>query len=123
MKYQDNNKEIERAYLVMQTLEQDPEITQREIAKKLGMSLGLVNYCIKGLCEVGFIKMENFFKSKNKFGYIYILTPKGIAEKTKITLRFLSKKQVEFEKLRKEIDDLKIEIEKNTVRYDNRESR
>jgi EPS-associated MarR family transcriptional regulator len=105
-----SKKHEERHYQLLQLLEENPELTQRELAEKLGISLGLVNYCIKGLADVGFIKMKNFSKSKNKLGYMYLLTPIGIIEKSKITVKFLASKQDEFEKLKKEIDELKAKV-------------
>ena len=78
-------------------------LTQREIAKELNLSLGKINYCLQELKKKGLIKMSNFSKSKNKIKYIYVLTPKGIAEKSKITLRFLKEKMKEYEDLKKEI--------------------
>jgi EPS-associated MarR family transcriptional regulator len=77
----------------------NPEISQRGIAEHMGFSLGKVNYCIKALTEIGFIKLQNFSKSNNKSGYLYLLTPKGLKEKTALTKRFLQKKQLEYEKL------------------------
>lgn len=106
----DNNQKEERAYQVMQLVEANPDLTQRELAKQLGISLGLVNYCIKALIDVGFIKMQSFVKSKNKFGYVYVLTPKGIAEKALITESFLSRKIEEYKALKEEIEKLKQSI-------------
>lgn len=96
----------------MKRLEENPDITQRELAKELGISLGGVNYCIKALMEKGLVKMQNFSHSKNKFGYVYLLTPAGIAEKTSLTARFLKRKMQEYEAIRVEIEALKEEMSK-----------
>lgn len=96
----------------MKRLEENPDITQRELAKELGISLGGVNYCIKALMEKGLVKMQNFNHSKNKFGYVYLLTPAGIAEKTSLTARFLKRKMQEYETIRVEIEALKKEMSK-----------
>jgi EPS-associated MarR family transcriptional regulator len=88
---------------ILRKLEKNPILTQREIAKELNFSLGKINYCLQELKKRGLIKISNFSKSKNKIKYIYVLTPKGIAEKSKITLRFLKEKMKEYEDLKKEI--------------------
>ena len=80
-------------------IERDGTASQRQIAKKTGLSIGKVNYCIKALIDIGFIKINNFNKSKRKLDYAYILTPKGIIEKTKITKKFIIKKKQEYDKL------------------------
>ena len=95
-----NNKKIKEDDLkVLHLVHNNPEISQRGIAQQVGISLGKVNYCIKALTEVGFIKLQNFSKSNNKSGYLYVLTPKGIKKKTILTKRFLEIKQLEYEKL------------------------
>ena len=96
---------------VLRQLENDPEITQRELAKELGVSLGKANYCLKALIDKGLVKAANFKNSNNKSAYIYLLTPKGIEEKSRITLHFLKRKIDEYENLRKEISELKQEIQ------------
>ena len=96
---------------VLRRLENDPEITQRALAKELGISLGKANYCLKALIDKGLVKAGNFKNSNNKSAYIYLLTPKGIEEKSRITLHFLQRKIDEYEKLRTEIDELKQEIQ------------
>ena len=88
-------------------LEEKPELTQRELAQKLGISLGGVNYCLKALIDIGHIKVSNFRKNPNKSIYLYLLTPQGIAEKTKLTADFLKRKMAEHHALKKEIDSLK----------------
>ena len=96
----------EMSYRVMQLLQEDPDLTQRELAEKLGVSVGGVNYCLKALVDKGWVKMKNFAHSKNKFGYIYVLTPTGLAEKAIITQRFLKRKMDEYEQLKAEIEAL-----------------
>ena len=100
----------ELEYKILKLLEKKPDQTQRELAMALGISLGKTHYLIKSLIDIGFIKLDNFQKSNNKWGYIYLLTPNGIIEKSKITAKFLIKKQKEYDKLRKEISDLEKEV-------------
>lgn len=87
-------------------LQENPDVTQREIAERLGVSTSGLNYCLNALIEKGWIKVQNFSHSKNKFGYIYVLTPNGIMEKVTLTSRFLKRKQAEYEALRDEIESL-----------------
>ncbi len=94
----------------MRLLEENPDLTQRELAQSLGVSVGSVNYCLKALVDRGWVKMKNFAYSKNKFGYIYVLTPAGLAEKAIITQRFLKRKMDEYEQLKAEIEALKSEV-------------
>ena len=94
------------AFRVMRLLESDPDITQREIAKALGVSTSGVNYCLKALVEKGWVKVQNFSQSKNKFGYIYVLTPQGISHKASLAGRFLQRKMQEYEAIRAEIESL-----------------
>ena len=96
----------------MRILEDTPDLTQRELAEMLGMSLGGINFCLNALIEKGFVKVTNFQKSKNKFGYVYLLTPRGIAEKASLTRIFLQRKMNEYEELRGEIEALKAEASK-----------
>ena len=96
---------------VLRHLENDPEITQRALARELGVSLGKANYCLKSLIDKGLVKAGNFKNSNNKSAYIYLLTPKGIEEKSHITIHFLKRKIDEYEKLRAEIDELKQEVQ------------
>ena len=91
-------------FRVLHTLEDNPYITQRELAKKLGVSLGGVNYCLKALAEIGHIKISNFQKNPNKSTYFYLLTPKGFSEKAELTAGFLRRKITEYEALKKELD-------------------
>ena len=103
--------EEEDAYLeVMRLLENNPHMSQREIAAALGVSLGKANYCLKALLEKGWLKMQNFRGSKNKLGYAYLLTPMGILEKSEITARFLQRKIQEYNRLHKLIETLQSEV-------------
>ena len=99
------------SFRVMRILQDNPDLTQRELADKLGVSLGGLNYCLKALIEKGLVKMKNFAHSKNKFGYVYVLTPTGVAEKAAITHRFLRRKMDEFDALEAEIEALKTELD------------
>lgn len=97
-------------FRVLRMLQDNPDMTQREIAQSLGLSTSGLNYCLKALIEKGWVKVHNFSQSKNKFGYIYVLTPQGIAEKTYLTSRFLMRKMAEYEALRAEIESLHAEV-------------
>jgi len=90
---------------VLRKIQNKPESTQRELAEELGFSLGKLNYCLKALKTKGLIKIDNFTKNPNKINYIYVLTPKGIAEKTQLTLNFMKKKMEEYDELKKEIKE------------------
>ncbi len=96
-------------YRVMQLLQEDPDLTQRELAEKLGVSVGGVNYCLKALVDKGWVKMKNLTHSKNKFGYVYVLTPHGLSEKAELTGRFLKRKMAEYEIIKNQIKNLKAE--------------
>jgi EPS-associated MarR family transcriptional regulator len=100
-------------FRVMRILQENPDLTQRELAEKLGISVGGLNYCLKALIGKGLVKMRNFATSKNKFGYVYVLTPIGMTEKAIITRRFLRRKMEEYEALKAEIEILKSEIEES----------
>ena len=88
---------------VLRKLEKSPESTQRELAEDLGFSLGKLNYCLKALRQKGLVKISNFKKNPNKINYFYVLTPKGIAEKTKLTINFMKRKMKEYDELKKEL--------------------
>ena len=88
---------------VLRKIQRKPESSQRELAEDLGFSLGKLNYCLKALKVKGLVKIKNFKKNPNKLNYIYILTPKGVSEKTKLTLNFMKRKMKEYDELRKEI--------------------
>lgn len=94
----------------MRLLQANPQMTQRELADALGVSLGKTNFCIKALFEKGLIKLQNFQSNRHKLAYSYLLTPSGIAEKSAITARFLARKMSEYEKLKIEIASLQHEI-------------
>ena len=96
-------------FRVLRLLQENPDITQREMAERLGVSTSGLNYCLKALIDKGWVKVQNFSQSKNKFGYVYVLTPLGIAEKVALTGRFLSRKMREYEQLRAEIERLQLE--------------
>lgn len=100
----------EYRYKILKLVDSNPEISQREIAKQLGISLGKANFCLKALIEVGMVKASNFRNSKNKLAYMYLLTPSGIETKSAITLRFLKHKVEEHDALLKEIEELRKEV-------------
>jgi EPS-associated MarR family transcriptional regulator len=99
----------ELRYQLLKHLEQNPEMSQRQLASELGISLGKANYCLKALVEKGWVKAGNFRRNPNKLQYGYLLTPKGVDEKARVTLRFLKSKQQEYETLQKEINELRKE--------------
>ena len=91
-------------------LQGNPDLTQREIAQALGLSTSGLNYCLKALIDKGWVKVQNFSHSKNKFGYIYVLTPLGISQKVALAASFLKRKIKEYEELKNEIDDVRVEL-------------
>ena len=95
----------------MRLLGDNPDMTQRELAEALGVSLGAVNYCLKALVEKGWVKLESFQSNPKKLGYLYLLTPPGLAAKTQLTARFLKRKLGEYEDLRAEIEALTAEVD------------
>ena len=97
LKEQDNFEVLRKIY-------KNPQASQREMAKELGFSLGKLNYCLKALKDKGFVKIKNFQKKEDKISYIqYIITPRGIAERTKLTINFMKRKMKEYDELKKEI--------------------
>jgi EPS-associated MarR family transcriptional regulator len=98
-------------YRLLKLLEPNPQLSQREVARELGISVGKVNYCLKALIDRGWIKAGNFKNSANKTAYMYLLTPRGIEEKTRVTTRFLQTKMQEYEALKTEIEQLRREAE------------
>lgn len=102
MKKRSNRSEEELE--ILRKIEENPKLTQREIAEHLGLSLGKINYLIKALLGKGFLKVNNFRRSDNKLGYLYMLTPAGVDTKRKLTLLFLQRKAEEFDKLKEEIN-------------------
>jgi len=99
----------EYRYRILKLLEADPHASQRRIADELGISLGRVNYCLQALIQKGLVKVNNFRNNANKQIYLYLLTPKGINEKTRVTLRFLKVKMAEYEALERELEVLRTE--------------
>ena len=97
-------------FKLLRYLEDHPQVSQRELAEHLGVSLGKANYCLKALIEKGLVKARNFKNSDNKRAYLYVLTPQGIENKTRITAAFLKRKMQEFEQLKDEIAQLEQEV-------------
>ena len=108
MRLDDNHR-----YKLLKLLQDDPSLNQRNLAESMDISLGKVNFCLKALIEQGWIKAKRFHHSHNKKAYAYILTPRGIEEKAKVTARFLRRKMTEFETLQQEIAELRRENDKN----------
>lgn len=106
----------ELRYKVLRLLEQQPQLSQRALARELGLSLGKVNYCVQALIEKGLVKARNFRNSQNKTGYMYYLTPKGVDDKARVTVRFLKAKMAEYEQLKVEIDALLRDADKERAR-------
>lgn len=109
-------------FWTLKLLQERPGITQRALAKEVGMSLSGINYCIGALAEKGWIKMGNFSKNPDKLSYAYLLTPTGVAEKAVLTRRFLQRKMAEYEKLRGEIEALQREANPTAVQPDTSKS-
>lgn len=105
------NLETEEALRVLREIGSNPEMTQRELSSRLGLSLGKINFLVKALIDKGLIKAENFKNSKQKSAYLYFLTPRGIEEKTRATYLFLKRKMDEYERLEAEIRQLKEEVD------------
>ena len=97
-------KNTEDQFEVLRKLQKKPNSSQRQLASSLGFSLGKLNYCLNALKDKGLIKIENFTKNPKKLNYIYVLTPKGISEKTKLTINYMEKKMKEYDELKKELD-------------------
>ena len=103
---EDKNKDSEINLEILRNIEDNPNLTQRQMAKELDVSLGKINYLIKSLIEKGSLIIENFRTSDNKLGYLYVITPKGIEQRRKLTLEFLKRRSEEFDKLKKEMERL-----------------
>jgi EPS-associated MarR family transcriptional regulator len=101
----------EHVMKALRVLEKHPELSQRQLAKALGISLGKTHYILNSLIDVGLVKVHNFKRSDNKLGYAYLLTPRGLVEKAKVTKRFLARKQREYKELERQIADLTKEVE------------
>ena len=100
-----NDDEKKQVYLnILRKINSDKDVSQRGLAKELGFSLGKLNYCLKSLKDKGYIKIKNFQQNPNKINYAYILTPKGISQKTRLTISFMRKKMQEYDELKKELD-------------------
>jgi EPS-associated MarR family transcriptional regulator len=108
-------------FRVLALLERNPDISQRDLAKALGVSLGGVNYSLRALVEKGMVKAQNFSSSDKKLSYAYILTPKGLAEKSLLTARFLKRKMDEYEALKAEIESLQFSLrdQRQSSMFDN----
>ena len=105
MKENKNSKDNIDHLNILRKIKNNPEVSQRELAKELGFSLGKLNYCIKALQQKGLVKIENFKKNPNKLNYLYVLTPEGIAAKTKLTINFMKKKMLEYDELKSEMEN------------------
>jgi len=108
-------------YKLLKRLEENPNLSQRELARELNISLGKVNYCLKALLDKGWVKMGNFKKNPNKLGYAYILTPSGVEEKANVTSQFLKQKLQEHEELTQEIEQLRKEVTQQDLPFSFRE--
>jgi EPS-associated MarR family transcriptional regulator len=103
-------QQIDTEYTVLKVLNDNPTMTQRQLSKELGLSLGKTNYVLHALMDKGFMKLSNFKRSDNKIGYLYLLTPEGIEEKSILAQHFLKRKSIEYNRLKKEIETLKNEL-------------
>jgi EPS-associated MarR family transcriptional regulator len=106
----------ELRYKLLKVLGPNPQLSQRDLARELGISLGRVNYCMRALVDKGWLKAANFKNSRNKIAYMYLLTPRGLEEKTRLTTRFLQIKLREFEELRDEIEQIRSEAAQQSQR-------
>jgi EPS-associated MarR family transcriptional regulator len=98
-------KNQDEMYKILREVQKNPKISQRELAANVNFSLGKLNYCIKALKDKGFVKMKNFQNNKKKIGYIYILTAKGLAQKTNMAINFLKRKMKEYDEIKKEMEN------------------
>ena len=105
----------ERHYQLLKILEERPDISQRELAREVGISLGKVNYCLRALIEKGWVKADGFRRHSNKMAYVYFLTPSGIDQKIQATAYFLRRKMAEYEALEREIEQLRNEVRRDDV--------
>ena len=106
-------------FRMLKILSDNPQINQRELSRRLSLSLGGINYCLRALIEKGYIKAQSFNASKKKLGYAYLITPKGIVNKTALAYRFLQRKMWEFEVLKAEIERLKLDVERSDLAKQN----
>ena len=102
-------------YKLLKLIEANPAIQQREMAKAMGISLGKANYCLQALVQKGLVKMDNFRRADNKLAYSYLLTPSGIEEKARLTVSFLKYKVAEYEAIRREIEELRRDAERDAT--------
>ncbi|BAK66272.1 MULTISPECIES: MarR family EPS-associated transcriptional regulator [Sphingobium] len=100
----------EAQFRILRLIEKRPDASQREIAEELGVSLGAVNYCVRALLDKGHVKLANFKASKNKLGYVYVLTPEGIAHRANLAVRFIERKMTEYEAIKAELEQLQGEF-------------
>ena len=107
VQYMNKKRDNQDHFDVMREIQKKSKTSQRDLAQQLGFSLGKLNYCLKALQQKGLVKIKNFEKNPNKLNYIYTLTPKGLAEKTKLTLNFMTRKMKEYDELKKELEDRK----------------
>ena len=107
----------EHRYKLLHLLEKDPRLSQRALASQLGLSLGKVNFLVQALIEKGLIKAQNFRNSQNKSAYMYYLTPKGMKDKTRVTVRFFQRKLAEYEQLKAEVEALRRDAERARVEH------
>jgi len=103
---------------LLKLLHEEPQMSQRDLARAMGVSLGKANYCLRALMEKGLVKLENFRRNPDKREYAYLLTPAGLEEKTRITMAFLKRKVAEYEALEKEIEQLRGELENRRIQAD-----
>ena len=103
---------------VLQLIQSQPDLTQRDLAQQAGVSLGKVNYVMQALRAKGLVKLENFSKNPNKLQYVYLLTPQGMLEKAQLTVYFLQRKRAEYEALKQEIADLEKQVPKNGLDFE-----
>ncbi len=108
----------EYRYKILKLVQEKPDISQRELAKALGISLGKTNYCLKALVEVGMLKVSNFRNSQNKLAYMYVLTPTGIEQKAAVTINFLKEKIKEYQQLASDIETLRSEVARDVEDVD-----
>ena len=109
-----NNNQDE--FNVLRKIKQNPSLSQRKMAKELGFSLGKLNYCLKALKSKGLVKINNFKKQKNKLKYVqYVLTPKGISERTRLTINFMKKKMDEYDQLKKELKEKQFYVDNSKI--------
>ncbi|MCB1145105.1 MAG: MarR family EPS-associated transcriptional regulator [Leptospiraceae bacterium] len=106
---------LETRHRILKLVHENPSMTQRELSKHLGLSLGQVNYCMKAVVDKGWIKVRNFKNSQNKLAYTYLLTPSGIEEKIRITLEFYKRKKEEYEELKREVEEMGVDPEHEKV--------